>query len=150
MNTAAMGGRTTLATIQVGLSWQKARPSCYDCHDPHANGKPRTAGILEPGPVSDGYCLRCHESLENKVAEHTKHSPGTPGARCYDCHMPHVIEKFTTGVRGFTRTHWMSSIPRPEDTVKHGATGSPNACNECHAKEGAAWAVEQMRKLWSK
>jgi hypothetical protein len=128
--------------------YKQAEPRCYDCHDPHANKLPSRPGILEPSTVSDAYCLKCHGDLHGRVAEHTHHAPGTPGSFCYDCHMPREIQNLGGGYLKWVRTHTMSSIPRPELTVKHGSKGAPNACNECHTDRDAEWAVQQVKEWW--
>ena len=125
--------------------YQEAEVRCHDCHDPHNNKKGRTTEVLKPSADSDAYCLRCHDQIGQNIEAHTRHEPGTEGARCYDCHMPKSIVKIAAGVEDFTRTHEISSIPRPADTVRWGARGAPNACNMCHADESAAWALEHVQ-----
>lgn len=127
--------------------WNQARVACYDCHDPHANKRPRRPGLLEAGPVSDRYCLDCHDQLADQIAEHTHHAPGTPGSFCYDCHMPHTLQNLVGGYEKLTRTHWMSSIPMPEHTMQYGK-GAPNACNECHHDRSASWASQWKARWW--
>lgn len=130
--------------------WNEARVACYDCHDPHSNKRPRRPGLLEAGPVSDAWCLDCHDDLQDRIAEHTHHTPGTAGAHCYDCHMPRSLQNLVGGFTKFTRTHRLSSIPEPARTVEFGPSGAPNACNDCHADEGARWALDWTRKWWPK
>ena len=127
--------------------YEAAEVRCADCHDPHDNRGPRAPGMLEPSTESDAYCLGCHEGAY-AAPSHTHHAPGTPGARCLDCHMPKTIEKITAGVRERTRTHRMSSIPDPAATVRYGRAGAPNACGDCHADRTPGWALEAMRR-WS-
>ncbi len=129
--------------------YQEARVRCYDCHDPHENGNPRIPGILEPSAVSDGYCFRCHQALETQIAEHTRHEPGTPGSFCYDCHLPREIIDLVGGRRDYTRTHWMSSLPDPQNSILYGIANAPNACNECHTDQSPEWAVTQLA-AWAK
>ena len=121
-----------------------SEPRCFDCHDPHNNGQPRVPGILEPSDVSNRYCLSCHVELTEQIAEHTRHEVGESGSYCYDCHMPNQIESIVSGVRRFTRSHWMSYIPDPQNSVTFGLANAPNACNECHTDESPEWAVETM------
>lgn len=128
--------------------WNEARVRCYDCHDPHANKSPTEPGMLVPSPESDAYCLKCHTDIRVNVAGHTKHELGKPGSHCYDCHMPRLLQNIVTGVEKWSRTHWMSTIPMPENSVKFGPTGARNACNECHDDQSAAWAVEWKKKWW--
>ena len=121
---------------------------CYDCHDPHNNKAAARPGILQPSTTSNDYCLECHTELENQIAEHTKHEPGTAGAFCYDCHMPKEILSIVTGVPRFTRTHLMSSLPDPQNSISFGSDNAPNACNECHNDQPPEWAQEMMTEWW--
>jgi len=101
---------------------------CSDCHDPH------TARLQEP--QSAQVCARCHVPAKYAAASHTFHAPGSKGADCVSCHMP-------------TRTYMIVQdrhdhsirVPRPDLTV---ALGVPNACANCHADKGAAWAARQV------
>ncbi|MGF1511043.1 MAG: multiheme c-type cytochrome [Myxococcota bacterium] len=117
---------------------------CQDCHDPHDNRKPSIPGRLEPSSESNAYCLGCHQTMVGQEEDHSGHRSGTPGSFCYDCHLPRTIEKITAGLRDRTRTHLMSSVPRPEDTVRFGIHGAPNACNECHIDRTAQWAADAL------
>lgn len=121
---------------------------CTDCHDPHANKRPATAGILHASAASDAYCTACHQDLARAVRAHTRHEPGEPGSFCYDCHMPWHITKLNRGVWERTRTHDMSSVPNPQDSVRFGLENAPNACSDCHSEQGPAWAVETMERWW--
>lgn len=127
--------------------YDAAEVRCYDCHDAHANKQPTKPGILEPSNVSNDYCLNCHEHLRGRIADHSKHTAGTPGSFCYDCHMPHNIQNLVGGYEKFTRTHTMSSIPEPQRTIEHGA-GAPNACNECHQDKSTRWAHDWVATWW--
>ncbi|MEM7115804.1 MAG: multiheme c-type cytochrome [Chloroflexota bacterium] len=130
--------------------YEKDEVRCYDCHDPHNNKEPRIEGILEASEVSNNYCLGCHTELRDQIAEHTQHEPGTSGSFCYDCHMPQEILSIVTGIPRFTRTHTMSTLPDPENSIIHGLDGAPNSCNSCHTDESAEWAKEQRDRLWNK
>ncbi len=121
---------------------------CYDCHDPHSNKEPMAAGLLEPSAASNDYCMTCHAALRGQEAEHSFHEAGTSGAFCFDCHAPHRIQNLASGVWNMTRTHNFSYIPNPADSITYGLANSPNACNECHADQTAAWALEKMLEWW--
>lgn len=127
--------------------YAQAEIRCYDCHNPHNNKAEAVPGILQPSQVSNNYCLRCHIDLKNQLAEHTQHEPNTAGSFCYDCHMPNEILSIVTGVPRFTRTHLMSSLPDPQNSVIFGLENAPNACNECHTDQSADWAAEQVA-MW--
>ena len=128
--------------------YQQGEVRCYDCHQVHANKEPATDGILEASEVSDAYCTGCHDRLAEAPEAHTHHAEGTAGSYCYDCHMPKHIMGVVGGVVKPTRTHWMSSVPDPVASERFGLDGAPNACSDCHADEGPAWARERMLEWW--
>jgi len=108
--------------------------SCTDCHDPHS------AALLLPG---NDLCVRCHQDVPmaqfptlkpgiyDDISHHF-HEPGTPGARCVDCHM---AEQVYMGIDA--RRDHSFRIPRPDLSL---ALDTPNACNQCHTDKDAAWA----------
>ncbi|RYH12074.1 tetratricopeptide repeat protein [Tropicimonas sp. IMCC6043] len=112
--------------------------TCSDCHDVHS------AKHMNDG---NDICTTCHSLAGNpdfptlRLADydsqdHHFHEPDTEGAQCVSCHM---IERVYMGVDG--RRDHSFRIPRPDLTV---ATGAPNACTDCHAEEGAAWAAAEV------
>ncbi len=103
----------------------EAGVECSDCHDPHS------AGLLAPG---DAVCATCHLTEKFASQEHTRHPGDTAG--CLDCHM---TERYYMVVDG--RRDHSFRVPRPDLTLK---TGSPNACNSCHADESPAWAAQAV------
>lgn len=124
--------------------YQQAEVRCHDCHNPHDNKQPAKLGILQPSAVSNAYCLDCHNELAAAPEAHTRHLTSTPGSYCVDCHMPKHITKLNRGVWERTRTHDMSSLPKPQDSVRLGLAGVPNACNDCHNDRDAAWAADAI------
>ena len=128
--------------------YQSAEPRCYDCHDPHQNKAETRPGILAASAVSNAYCLGCHTELQRDLQAHTHHTSGEPGSFCYDCHMPKHITKLNTGIWERARTHEMSSLPNPQDSVRFGYQGAPNACTDCHTDQSVDWALETVRELW--
>ena len=87
-------------------------------------------------------CAQCHLPAKFDTAQHTHHAEGTPGAACAACHMP------TTTYMGVDPRHDHSlRIPRPDVSVK---LGTPNACNNCHAKQTAQWAADAIGKWTGK
>ena len=125
--------------------YQQAEVRCFDCHNPHDNKQPAVPGILQASIASNQYCTGCHENRKTDAQAHSHHQPGEPGSFCYDCHMPKTLTKLATGVLETTRTHKMSSIPSPANTVKYGMEGSPNACTMCHSEETAQWSENHMQ-----
>ena len=128
--------------------YDKAQVRCQNCHDQHDNHQPAKTGLLKPSSQSDDYCLGCHAELRSRRHEHVRHADDTPGSHCYDCHMPKTILNITAGTESLTRTHQMSSVPRPQDTLRYGNKGSPNACNQCHDDKTAAWSLKIMQQWY--
>jgi hypothetical protein len=130
--------------------YQQAEVRCFDCHNPHDNKMAAVPGILQPSPISDNYCMGCHQEFRTRPKSHTHHAVGGEGSFCYDCHMPRVLTKLATGVLETTRTHKMSSIPSPANTLRFGMEGSPNACTQCHEDQSVQWAEDYMNEWYSK
>jgi len=99
---------------------------CTDCHYAHS---------LSLRAVGNALCTRCHLNTTYDTPEHHHHEQGTEGAACVECHMP----ERTYMVVDPRRDHSMR-VPRPDLTRK---TGSPNACNGCHADKSVAWTEER-------
>lgn len=93
---------------------------CTDCHDPHS------LKLKHPGNET---CTSCHQHAAGKydVPSHHHHAPGTPGAMCVNCHMPH-----TTYMAVDERRDHSLRVPRPDLSVK---LGTPNACSSCHVQD---------------
>jgi Flp pilus assembly protein TadD len=101
--------------------------TCSDCHDPHS------LKLRAPGNT---VCAQCHQPATYDSARHTHHREGTPGTACAACHMP-----TTTYMVVDPRHDHSMRIPRPDVSAK---IGSPNACNNCHAKQTAQWAADAI------
>lgn len=110
---------------------------CSDCHEPHS------VGLRAEG---NAVCAQCHSpagnprfpTLSPKIydgAEHHFHPEGSTGAQCVSCHM---IERTYMGVD--TRRDHSFRVPRPDLA----ATGSPDACTDCHTGRDAAWAASVL------
>ncbi|WP_442505602.1 multiheme c-type cytochrome [Novipirellula sp. SH528] len=93
---------------------------CSDCHDPHS---------LELKHKGNETCTSCHQHAAGKydVPSHHHHLPGTEGAMCVNCHMPH-----TTYMEVDPRRDHSLRVPRPDLSVK---IGTPNACSSCHIED---------------
>jgi predicted CXXCH cytochrome family protein len=107
---------------------------CSDCHEPHSSAL-RAEG--------NAVCTQCHSAAGNprfptlRLADyddpsHHFHEPGSPGAQCRNCHM---IERTYMGIDA--RRDHSFRVPRPDLA----ATGSPDACTDCHADRDPAWAA---------
>jgi tetratricopeptide (TPR) repeat protein len=93
---------------------------CTDCHDPHS------LELKHPGNET---CTSCHQHAAGKydVPSHHHHAPGTAGAMCVNCHMPH-----TTYMDVDPRRDHSLRVPRPDLSV---SVGTPNACSSCHVTD---------------
>lgn len=93
---------------------------CTDCHDPHS------LRLKHPGNET---CTSCHQHAAGKydVPSHHHHQPGTEGAMCVSCHMPH-----RTYMDVDPRRDHSLRVPRPDLSVK---LGTPNACSGCHVRD---------------
>lgn len=111
---------------------------CSDCHDPHAT---------ELKAEGNAVCAQCHSPAGNPRfatlrkagyddPAHHFHESGKSGSNCVDCHM---IERVYMGIDG--RRDHSFRVPRPDLSA---GTGAPNACTDCHAERGAAWAAAEI------
>jgi hypothetical protein len=132
-------------TMIESSCYEEAEVRCFDCHNPHDNKQPAAFGMLHASVESNAYCLDCHKNQELATSSHTHHEVGEPGSFCYDCHMPKTLTKLATGVLETTRTHNMSSIPSPANSVRHGVERAPNACTLCHEDEAPQWAQDYVQ-----
>ena len=128
--------------------YQQGEPRCYDCHAPHQNKAETVPGILSASAASNAYCSDCHQDIAAAPEAHTHHAPGQPGSFCYDCHMPKHITKLNSGVWERARTHEMSSLPNPQDSVRFGLDGAPNACSDCHQEQSPETLTALMDQWW--
>ena len=108
----------------------KGELGCIDCHTMHG-GDP--AGMLPAANRGDAPCLRCHQELRTRIAEHSGHPADSSGARCMACHMPREVY----GVMTMHRSHDIG-IP---DVAASLAAGKPDACLNCHVTEAPAFAL---------
>lgn len=117
--------------------------SCIGCHTMHGGESEGQlpAGVRD-GAAGDRMCLRCHTPIQQRLAEHTRHSADTPAARCISCHMPRQVY----GVMAIHRTHQIQ-VPSP---AQDAAAGKPNACLNCHLEQDSLWAQTQLHALWPK
>ena len=105
--------------------------TCSDCHEPHS---------LRVYAQGNALCNQCHLAATFDTPEHHFHETGTEAATCVSCHMPAA----TYMVIDARRDHSFR-VPRPDQSV---ALGVPNACDSCHAGEGAEWASTAIRRLY--
>jgi hypothetical protein len=103
--------------------------TCTDCHDAHSGKTYAPASAV---------CARCHLPAKFDDPKHHFHKPGSKGAECVSCHMPARLYMVVDARRDHS-----FRVPRPDLTVK---LGTPNACGDCHRREGARWAAEAIAK----
>ncbi|MBL8898343.1 MAG: hypothetical protein JNM84_11975 [Planctomycetes bacterium] len=101
---------------------------CSDCHDSHSSG------LKAPG---NAVCAQCHLPAKFDTPKHHGHASGSPGSACVACHMP---LRTYMGVDG--RRDHSFRVPRPDLSLE---LGTPNACESCHAEQGAKWAHDAIR-----
>ncbi|MEX2398388.1 MAG: multiheme c-type cytochrome, partial [Balneolales bacterium] len=105
---------------------------CSDCHDPHSLQ-------LKANIQDNSLCMQCHEPNYNSQ-EHHFHQVNTEAAQCVNCHM--------TG-RDYmeidNRRDHSFRIPRPDQSERF---DTPNACNNCHMDETAAWASQAVKEWY--
>lgn len=119
--------------------------TCTSCHDPHSQGYRDVAGAPLPGRVADRQCTGCHASKSDRVAEHTKHAPGSAGSRCVSCHMPYLQEPEVGSAVQYARSDHSIAIPRP---AFDSSLGVVNACAGCHRERGTAALQSQVTRWY--
>ncbi|MEX0928194.1 MAG: tetratricopeptide repeat protein [Balneolales bacterium] len=97
---------------------------CTDCHDPHTLK-------LKANIHDNSLCMQCHEPRYN-VPDHHFHEMNTEAAQCISCHMTGELYMEVDHRRDHS-----FRIPRPDQSERF---GTPNACNDCHSDQSAAWA----------
>ncbi len=113
--------------------------SCLDCHNPHSGG------FVAP-KENNTLCMQCHGTgkLDSPLINptvHSRHSAGSSGNSCIECHMPTrtYMARDPRHDHGFT-------IPDPQLSLE---MGIPNACSSCHSDQDDQWAAEQFDKWFS-
>jgi predicted CXXCH cytochrome family protein len=134
--TTRVGGREYLGLIQSPC-YQRGEMSCLSCHSMHrSDPNDQLAFRME----SNHACLQCHTNFSQRIAEHSHHEPGSPGSRCYNCHMPHTTYALFKGIRSHR-------IDSPSVTVSVN-TGRPNACNLCHLDRSLEWTTTYLTQWY--
>jgi hypothetical protein len=110
---------------------QSGKLACTTCHSMH---EADPDGLVKESAESDGKCLSCHPKIDNA---HTHHNGGSPGARCYSCHMPRTVYGLLKAIRNHR-------IDSPHVTGKTGGDERPNACNLCHVDKSLAWTAKSL------
>lgn len=103
--------------------------TCSDCHDPHSGARRAEGNAL---------CAGCHEASAFDAPAHHHHASGSPAAQCVSCHM---IERVYMGID--RRRDHSFRVPRPDLAE---ALGTPDACSDCHAKQGPGFAADAIAR----
>ncbi|NOY96653.1 MAG: ammonia-forming cytochrome c nitrite reductase subunit c552 [Chlorobi bacterium] len=127
-----LGENYTMTTWGMNACVSKSDLHCVICHT--SSGRFRFKG-----ENSNDACKSCHESRVNDVVAHSHHPEGSEGALCINCHMP------KTEFGNMIRSDHSFRPPMPGATLKF---GSPNACNICHNKKSAEWAVKKVNEWY--
>jgi predicted CXXCH cytochrome family protein len=96
---------------------------CSNCHEPHS---------LALRAEGNNVCAQCHKVERYDSPKHHRHSTGSTGAQCANCHMP---ETRYMGVD--PRRDHSIRVPRPDLSI---VMGTPNACTQCHQDQDDNWA----------
>jgi tetratricopeptide (TPR) repeat protein len=126
-----LGENYTYTSWLMSPCAKAGRINCVTCHT--SSGRYR----FKTEERANDACLPCHEKNVENASAHTHHKKGTAGNRCISCHMP------MTSFARMNRTDHSMLPPTPSATI---AYKSPNACNLCHADQGAAWADKYVRQ----
>ena len=117
--------------------------TCFSCHSMHKSpDDPRSifewadTHQVSTDMTGDAACLQCHEPIGANLPAHTRHSEGSSGSRCYNCHMPYT----SYGLLKTVRSHTISS-PTAAETAE---LNRPNACNLCHLDKTLAWTANRL------
>jgi predicted CXXCH cytochrome family protein len=101
--------------------------ACTSCHSMHQGDPDRQ---MRPDLSSDALCTQCHDTLG---ADHTRHDPESPGARCVNCHMPRTSYALLHGIPSH-------QIQSPTAQV----TSPPHACTLCHVDRDEQWLLREL------
>ncbi len=118
----------------------RGKMSCLSCHSMHHNID--SDDQLAIGMDGNQACAQCHGDYQKNLAAHTRHSAGSSGSQCYNCHMPHT----TYGLLKAIRSHQITS-PSVKVSLD---TGRPNACNLCHLDKSLGWTAGYLETWYKK
>lgn len=107
--------------------------TCSHCHEPHGGQ------LRAPGKA---VCAQCHATQRFDTPAHHHHAQDSAGAQCANCHMP-----TTTYMQVDARHDHSIRVPRPDQSLQR---GTPNACSNCHRKEGTAWVAAAAQRWYPK
>ncbi len=124
-----LGENYTFTSWSMSPCVKAGNLSCLHCHT--------SSGRFRQKKEPNQACMPCHAERVKSAPQHTKHKPDSKGNQCVACHMS------MTSFARMNRSDHSMLPPAPAATIKY---GSPNACTNCHPKEGAAWADKHVRQ----
>jgi len=130
--TMRVTGREYNGLLETGC-FTRGEMACVSCHSIHESDP---NDQLARDKLGDAACLQCHGEYAARIEAHTHHPPGSSGAECMNCHMPHT----SYGMLGAIRSHRIDS-PSARTSAE---LGRPNACNLCHVGESLGWAADHL------
>ncbi len=142
-------GRIRTFAYQQGHLWSDCyvagTMTCTDCHAPHSQNYRDVNGAPLVGRYDDGQCTACHASKAVEPERHTRHAPGSDGARCVSCHMPFLQEPEVGPAIRYARSDHTIPVPRP---AADSALGVEVACGLCHSDVTTTTLEDQVRAGW--
>lgn len=138
---------------QVHKNYPGKPGKCLTCHNPHGSKRkglirdvlhpPYATGCNEchDGNVTGGgseNCMRCHESVKNKMFNVHSHIGGASPNTCVNCHSPHAAD-----AKGMLKSsqqqvchscHQDTRIRYEDKLFKHAGA---EKCTECHEPHGS-------------
>ena len=127
-----LGENYTYTAWTMSPCVKSGKLDCLHCHT--SSGRYR----FKQGDVNQA-CMPCHADLVNNSTAHSRHEADSTGNQCVACHMP---------MTRFARMDRSDHSMLPPTPAATGAFKSPNACNNCHPDQTAAWADEWVRKWY--
>ena len=121
-----LGENYTLGSWLLSPCVTKAKLNCTHCHT--SSGRYRFTGVK-----ANHACMPCHAQRVQDPADHIHHPSVT---QCVSCHMP--MNPFG----GMNQSEHSMRPPMPHLSM---ATGSRNACIQCHEDQKHEWALEHIR-----
>ncbi len=142
-------GRTRTFAYQEGhlasACYRNGTMTCTSCHDPHSQHYRSATGEPLPGRFDDRQCTSCHASKAERVSQHTKHRPGSPGSACVACHMNAQQQRELGDAIPYARSDHTIAIPRP---AVDSSVGIVSACRTCHASTSETKHEAQVQAWW--
>ena len=119
--------------------------TCVSCHEPHGLGYWDINRAPLANETDDRQCTSCHAAKAGAPEVHTFHRPGSPGARCVNCHMPYLQHPGVGEAVPFARSDHTIPVPRPQLDARLGIV---SACRGCHTDRSEIRLQAQVDEWW--